>query len=56
MIVHKLIAGRLHDLDDIRQILAADVVLDAAYIEEWAARWDVLARWRAILAEDRAAW
>lgn len=46
VIVHKLIAWRPRDQDDIRSILAnPDVVLDDSYIERWAEEWEVLARW-----------
>lgn len=46
VIVHKLIAWRPRDRDDIASILAnADVSLDGAYIEEWATRWEILDRW-----------
>lgn len=46
VIVHKLIAGRPHDLDDIASILATGATLDRAYIEEHAGSWGVLDRWR----------
>ena len=45
VIVHKLIAGRPRDLDDIASILAAPVALDDAYIAEHAQAWGVLDRW-----------
>jgi hypothetical protein len=45
VIVHKLIAGRPRDLDDIASILAARVPLDEAYIAEHATAWSVLERW-----------
>lgn len=50
VIVHKLIAWRLKDRDDIDSILATGRVLDEAYIAEWATAWDVSDRW----AEARA--
>jgi hypothetical protein len=50
VIVHKLIAWRLKDRDDIASILAAGHRLDEAYIEEWAVAWEVTDRW----AEARA--
>lgn len=47
VIVHKLIAWRPRDQDDIASILAnPDVVLDDGYIERWAGEWEVLDRWR----------
>lgn len=45
VIVHKLIAWRPRDQDDITSILAAGVPLDGSYISDWARRWDVLERW-----------
>jgi hypothetical protein len=48
VIVHKLIAGRSHDLDDITSILAAGIELDVAYIVEHADAWGVRERWQQI--------
>lgn len=45
VIVHKLIAWRPRDRDDIASILAAGHELDASYIERWAASWEVAERW-----------
>lgn len=45
VIVHKLIAWRPKDRDDIASILAAGHPIDEAYVEHWAAEWDVLHRW-----------
>ena len=45
VVVHKLIAWRARDRDDIEQILRGSVTLDTAYIDEWAARWEVTDRW-----------
>lgn len=45
VIVHKLIAGRPRDLDDIASVLATGLPLDEGYIEEHAAAWGVLDRW-----------
>jgi putative intracellular protease/amidase len=45
VIVHKLIAGRPRDLDDIASICAAGLALDEAYIVEHATAWGVLERW-----------
>lgn len=50
VIVHKLIAWRLKDRDDIASILAGGPDLDADYVAEWAAAWEVADRW----AEARA--
>lgn len=49
VIVHKLIAWRARDIDDIVDILAAGVGLDTGYIERWARIWEVSDRWRQAL-------
>jgi hypothetical protein len=51
VIVHKLIAGRPRDLDDIASILAAGVSIDEAYVVEHSTSWGVDDRWR--LLRDR---
>ena len=50
VIIHKLIAWRLKDRDDIASILSAGPDLDETYIDEWARAWEVADRW----AEARA--
>lgn len=45
VIVHKLIAWRPKDQDDVRSILEAGHDLDHRYIEGFAADWEVLDRW-----------
>jgi hypothetical protein len=45
VIVHKLIAGRPRDADDIESILATGVALDQDYINRWAQEWAVIERW-----------
>lgn len=45
VIVHKLLAWRPRDQDDIRSIRAAGHALDDAYIDRWAAEWQVVDRW-----------
>lgn len=45
VIVHKLIAWRPRDRDDILSILEIATGLDEHYIEHWAREWDVLERW-----------
>lgn len=52
VIVHKLIAGRPRDLDDIESILAAGVEFDESYVVEHSTEWGVDDRWRAL--RDRA--
>lgn len=46
VLVHKLIAWRPRDREDIASILAGDPQLDLGYIEHWAREWDVLDRWQ----------
>ncbi|MGH9185119.1 MAG: hypothetical protein ACRD0U_04780 [Acidimicrobiales bacterium] len=46
VIVHKLIAWRRRDRDDVDSILEAGHGLDEAYIEHWAEEWGVTDRWR----------
>lgn len=45
VIIHKLIAWRLRDRDDIRSIREARVALDHTYLDRWIAEWDVADRW-----------
>jgi hypothetical protein len=56
VLVHKLIAWRAKDQDDIRSILQAGHGYDGSYVERWAAEWGVLDRWAEITATptDRA--
>lgn len=48
VIVHKLLAWRLKDRDDIRSILERGNALDRAYIDHWAGEWEVLENWEPI--------
>lgn len=45
VIIHKLIAWRLRDRDDIRSIIEAGVALDNTYLDHWIAQWDLAERW-----------
>lgn len=45
VIIHKLLAWRPRDKDDIASIFAARHPLDEAYIDEWVDAWDVRDRW-----------
>jgi hypothetical protein len=45
VIIHKLIAWRPRDRNDIASILETGVDLDADYIRGWANQWQVLDRW-----------
>lgn len=46
VIVHKLIAWRPRDRDDIASILDTGIDFDEDYVSEWAAAWSVDDRWR----------
>lgn len=45
VIIHKLIAWRPRDRNDIASVLDAGHDLDESYIEMWAAEWHVSERW-----------
>jgi len=46
VLVHKLIAGRPRDRDDIESILSTGIDFDRGYVEHWAEEWGVTDRWR----------
>jgi hypothetical protein len=45
VIIHKLIAWRLRDRDDIRSIIEAGVSLDGIYLDHWIVQWELVERW-----------
>lgn len=45
VIVHKLLAWRPRDRDDVASVLLAQAHLDIAYIEKWAEFWEVTENW-----------
>lgn len=45
VLVHKLIAWRPRDRDDIASILSTGAALDRDYVAHWAAEWEVTERW-----------
>ena len=45
VVVHKLLAWRPRDRDDVASILEAGVALDHEYIATWADAWNVSDRW-----------
>ncbi len=45
VVIHKLIAWRPRDRDDIRSIREAGVPLDSAYLHHWIGEWDLAERW-----------
>jgi len=45
VIIHKLIAARPRDLDDVRSILEAAVALDLDYLDRWIQAWELGDRW-----------
>jgi hypothetical protein len=48
IIIHKLIAGRHTDIDDVERILARGPHLDLAYLERWIEEWRLGKRWDAV--------
>lgn len=48
IIIHKLIAGRHTDIDDVERILAAQPALDLVYLERWIDAWGLGERWEQI--------
>jgi hypothetical protein len=52
VLIHKLIAWRAKDQDDIASILPTRPNLDAEYIDRWAKEWQVGDRW----ADSRQRW
>jgi len=45
VVIHKLIAWRARDRDDIRSILEAGVALDGVYLDRWIDAWELGERW-----------
>ncbi len=45
VIIHKLIAWRMRDRDDIRSVLSVGPTLDLDYLNHWIAEWDLGERW-----------
>lgn len=45
VIVHKLIAWRPRDRDDVLSILRGPATVDEAYVDHWADQWQVTDRW-----------
>ena len=48
VIIHKLIAWRPRDRDDIRSIREAGVPFDRDYLDTWIAEWDLADRWSTV--------
>lgn len=48
VLVHKLIAWRARDRDDIESILSTGRSFDTEYVERWAEAWSVMDRWRSV--------
>lgn len=51
VIIHKLIAWRPRDRDDIRSILETGLALDSEYLDRWIAEWELIDRWQAFDVE-----
>lgn len=50
VLVHKLIAWRARDRDDVRSILSTGLDFDRDYVDHWATEWAVEDRWREALS------
>jgi hypothetical protein len=50
VLVHKLIAWRPRDQDDVRSILSTGLAFDRDYVDHWATEWAVEDRWREALS------
>jgi hypothetical protein len=50
VLVHKLIAWRPRDRDDIRSILSTGLTFEHEYVDHWAREWAVEDRWREALS------
>ena len=46
VIIHKLIAGRPRDMDDIQSILSTGQAIDESFVFENAQQWGVVDRWK----------
>ena len=53
VIIHKLIAARPRDLDDVENILDAVPELDEAYLVGWAEAWGVTELWQRLRGASR---
>ena len=54
VVIHKLIAERLTELDDVECIIAANPVLDVAYIGRWVLEWGLEERLASLLAAGKS--
>jgi hypothetical protein len=45
VVIHKLLAYRFRDRDDLESLAKAGVALDEAYIEYWCREWEITDRW-----------
>jgi hypothetical protein len=50
VLIHKLIAWRARDRDDVRSILSTGLPFDRHYVDHWATEWAVEDRWREALS------
>ena len=53
VIIHKLIAGRPRDMDDIQSILSTGLEIDESFIVENARQWGVVDRWEEVRTSGR---
>jgi hypothetical protein len=52
VLIHKLIAWRPRDQDDIGSILSTGISFDKAYVNHWAGEWGVEDRWHQALGHN----
>ena len=45
VVIHKLLASRHRDLDDLDSLAKAGVALDEDYVRRWCEEWEILDRW-----------
>jgi hypothetical protein len=45
VVIHKLLAYRFRDRDDLEELLRAGVTLDERYVERWCDEWEIRDRW-----------
>ena len=50
VVIHKLLAYRFRDRDDLESLAKAGVALDEEYIEYWCRQWEISDRWREFCA------
>lgn len=52
VVIHKLLAYRFRDRDDLESFAKAGVALDEEYVEYWCRQWEISDRWREFLRQQ----